>query len=136
MPDYVILPDDVAKALELTVKDVDSGHPTIKVGAKDYEVWGIIDSQRLNTHTGMDGEKILPYDLNTVQTVGRSSDGTTFVVPEKIGRMSADRVIIASAAPAIDTNTQQNIAVACSILFPSAELPACAPINRRWRPLP
>ncbi len=44
---------------------------------------------------------------------------TAYVVPETIGRMTADRVVIASAAPTIDANTQQNIAVSCAILFPS-----------------
>ena len=92
----------MAKSLELTPKIVDATHPKINIGAKSYTVWGIIDGQKLNQHVGMDGEKILPYDLNTVQSVGLSADGSTYVVPETIGRMTADRVVITSAAPVFD----------------------------------
>jgi len=119
LPDYIILPKAVADSVELTEAEVNTGHPTITLGATQYEVWGIIDEGKLKQHVGMDGQSILPYDLNTVQSVAASSDGKSFVVPSTIGRMPAEKVVITSKAPAFDANTQQNINVSCSILFPS-----------------
>lgn len=117
---YVMLPDELAKQLGLTVKDVNEGEPTVMIRGEQYIVRGILDSVVLTERVGMDGQSILPYDLNSLQGLSRSSAGT-YVVPTNVGRLKGSQVIITSKAPVVATTTpptEQNFAVSCSVLFP------------------
>ena len=67
----------------------------------------------------MDGQSILPYDLNSVQTLGRPSSGAGYIVPMNIGRLSGSNVIIVNKTFATVLATESQITVSCMVLFPS-----------------
>lgn len=111
---YVILPDSAAAELGLTAEEVNTRHPTVTIRDTEYEVLGIIDSVKLSRALGLDGRSILPYDINSVQSMGRKDK--TLVVPEDIGRLSAQQVMIVNTM--VPARGEGVITVACSILFP------------------
>jgi hypothetical protein len=135
---YVILPDERAKELGITVKEVDEGEPVVMIRGEQYVVRGIIDSVMLTDRVGLDGQSILPYDLNSLRSLSKASDGTTYIVPETIGRLKGSQVIITSKAPVVtitDPPSEQCFAVSSSVLFPKTsyrmrpDLPEFPPVS-------
>jgi len=118
---YIIIPDRIADSLEIKNEEINAGiYPDVVIRNFTYKVKGVFDSQRLDNMTGMDGKKILPYDLNTLQTLGRSSDGSRPVVPETVARIRAEKVIITNDIVNFPLQlNEQVIAVSCSVLFPT-----------------
>ena len=120
---YIILPDTAAAELGLTPEDVNMGHPkvTIAGNTEPYEVLGILDSAKVARTLGLDGRSIMPYDLNSVQSlgkkVGESSDKVSMVVPEDIGRLSPQQVIIVNRMPTVKKGGGE-VNIARLILFP------------------
>ncbi len=120
MVNYVMLPEEVAKKLEISVDDVNSGKkPIVTIRNEDYEVLGIFDSIALSKHAGLDGQSIMPYDLNSIQTLGRSSVGDKFVLPFNIARLPGSLVILTNKAPILDSGKEEEIMISCSIGLPS-----------------
>ncbi len=120
MTNYVMLPDNVAKQLEISVADVDSGKkPIITIRNEDYIVLGIFDSLAISKHTGLDGMSILPYDLNSIQTLGKSSIGDKSVLPFNIGRLPGSNVIITNKTPILNVGREEEIKVSCTIGLPN-----------------
>jgi len=120
---YIILPDTAAAELGLTPEDVNTRHPTVTiVGSADpYEVLGILDSEKMARTLGLDGRSIMPYDINSVQAMGKKEvDGKVNVVaPEDIGRLSPRQVMIVNRMPTVQSDKGDGeISVACLILFP------------------
>ena len=112
MVNYVMLPEEVAKKLEISVDDVDSGKkPIVTIRNEDYEVLGIFDSIALSKHAGLDGQSIMPYDLNSIQTLGRSSVGDKFVLPFNISRLPGSLVILTNKAPILDPSKEEEIII-------------------------
>ena len=119
-PNYIFLPDNYARDLQISVADVNAGGVKLSIRNEEYEVLGIFDSARMTSHTGFDGETIMPYDLNSLQSLGKSSSGLTYVVPEKIQRLRSAQVVITNKAIGLQPQ-EINIAISCSVLFPSEE---------------
>jgi hypothetical protein len=116
---YLILPDTVATALGISIDNVNRGRPKVDVRGEEFEVHGIIDSVKLTSLTGMDGRPLLPYDINSVGTLGTRGEVWSFVVPENAGRLKGSQVLIASR----DFQPQANerfFTVSCAVLFPKA----------------
>ncbi len=111
----VILPDTVARELEITPAEVEAGDVEVKIvgHAFPYVVQGIIDTQALNKMLGLDGRSILPYDVNSIQTIGRSSAGV--IVPDDVKRLDGSQVILVNEHPACKGNI---LTVSCGVLFP------------------
>jgi len=129
---YVIIPDSMARELNLTTKDVETGTPTVVIRGLEYTVRGIFDSIKLNTMLGMDGQSILPYDLNSPTNQGRMASTNAaanqqqaqqVTRPRNIDRLPSSQVVILSAAlpPASLLPEEQNIAVYCSVLLPDPD---------------
>jgi hypothetical protein len=113
---YVILPDSAAAELGLSVEDVNTGHPIVTIRDAEYEVLGIMDTVKLSKTLGLDGRSIMPYDINSVQSMG--TKGKELVVPEDVGRLSPQQVLIVNQLPP-GQNGEGHLTAACSILFPS-----------------
>jgi hypothetical protein len=111
----VILPDVVAKDLAITVDDVNTTNVIVNIRGEDYEVQGIIDSVELSKTAGLDGQSILPYDINTIQNLGQSSGGGA-LIPEDVGRLTGAQVILVNREPVL--KDEETITVSCSVLFP------------------
>ncbi len=112
---YVILPDTAAADIGLTAADVDNGHPTVTIRGDEYEVLGILDTVNLAKIQGLDGQSIMPFDLNSVQAMG--SKGGVLVVPDDAGHLNPQQVMIVNRLPAFK-GVEQALTVTCSILFP------------------
>lgn len=127
---YVMIPDTMAEKLNIKPSDVDTGEPTVQIRGQSYIVLGIFDSTKLTNHLGMDGQSILPYDLNSPQNQGRMMSATNAAAaqqqsqqvtrPRNIDRLKASQVVIlGTSLPAtVLLSNEQNIAVYCSVLFP------------------
>jgi hypothetical protein len=113
----VILPDIAARELEIKPEDINTGTGvTVSIRGDLYEVTGIIDSARLQAHLDIDGRSLLPYDLNSVQTLGRSTSGA-MIVPESALRLPGSQVMIVNTSPQRADNDGE-ILMSCGILFP------------------
>ncbi len=133
---YVLLPDSAARDLGLSVDDVNAGHPVVDIRGEPYEVLGIFDTTALNAYTGMDGQSVLPFDLNTVKSVSKNAKGA-FALPPNVERMHASQVILVNKPPKVDGMTEINYPMACAVLFPTApyrlraDLPVFAGVSHR-----
>ncbi len=127
---FVILPDAAARDLELSAEEVQAGGVTVTIRGDPYTVLGIIDSARLQKHIDLDGKSLLPYDLNSVQTLGRSAAGGA-IMPEDSPRLPGAQVMIVNTLP-MRTDRDGDVLVSCGILFPRASYT----INPRQPPLP
>lgn len=112
---YVIVPDTAAKALGISVEEVNTGEPTVTIRGQTYIVLGIIDSLELGKVLGPDGKSILPYDLNTVQNLGAL--GNRLLVPEDVAHLPGSQVILVNRLPPNQPD-EEVLSVSCSILFP------------------
>ena len=113
----VILPDTAAQNLGITSDDVNTTNILVNIRGEEYEVLGIIDSVELTKYLNLDGQSLLPYDLNSVQALG--TQGNAYVIPETIGRMNGSQVILVNKLPPLKSE-EQSVTVACEILFPVA----------------
>ncbi len=111
---YVILPDSTAAELGLTPEEVNTRHPIVTIREAEYEVIGILDSVRMAKTLGLDGRSILPYDINSVQSMG--TKGKDLVVPEDVVRLAPQQVLIVNQFP--PGQGENLITASCSILFP------------------
>ncbi|MCG3147200.1 MAG: hypothetical protein PCFJNLEI_00638 [Verrucomicrobiae bacterium] len=107
----VILPDTMAQDLGITRDDVNTTNIFVDIRGEAYEVLGIIDSVGLTKCLGLDGQSILPYDINSIQTLGTQG------VPETINRLNGSQVILVNKMPQLKSG-EQAVTVECRILFP------------------
>ncbi|MEI6788529.1 MAG: FtsX-like permease family protein [bacterium] len=115
----VILPDAIARDLGISSEDVDAENPVIvTLRGVEYEVHGIFDSIEMGKCLGLDGQSLLPFDVNTMQNVGVASDGTP-IIPENTGRLPASQVILVNVLPAA-VGGEAQIVANCFVLFPKA----------------
>ncbi len=112
----VILPESAARELEIAPADVGGTGVTVSIRGDLYEVLGIMDSERLTKHIDIDGKSLLPYDLNAVQTLGRSAAGGA-IMPEDAPRLPGSQVMIVNVFPS-HTERDGEFVVSCGILFP------------------
>jgi hypothetical protein len=116
---YIMLPDTAAAELGLTPEEVNTGHPTVKIRGMEFDVLGILDTEKMSRMLGLDGRPILPYDLNSVQSMGTKGDDPAkreMVIPEDAARLNPRHVIIVNNMPPPWNEQIKNMA--CLILFP------------------
>jgi hypothetical protein len=111
----VILPDTVARALDINDEDLGGTNVVVEIRGEAYQVTGIIDAITLSEYVGMDGKGILPYDLNSVQALGTDQTGAA-ILPEDVRRLSGSDVILVSKQPT--PKTEQTKIMSCQIAFP------------------
>jgi len=132
----IILPDTIAHDLGISPEDVNQGQPIISIRGVEFEVQGIIDSTELAKCQGLDGESILPFDLNSVQNFGKASGGGILVPPD-IGRLTAAQVILVNTLPPARPGTEQQLTATCMVSFPKVgyqiktDGPEFAPLDYR-----
>ncbi len=114
----IMLPDAIARDLGITPGDVDTAVTPLVVSLRgvEYDVRGIFDSVEMNKCLGLDGQALMPFDVNTMQSVGTASDGSA-IIPPDTGRLPASQVVVVNLLPSpgpgegvIDAN--------CFVLFP------------------
>ncbi|MEI6148662.1 MAG: FtsX-like permease family protein [bacterium] len=114
---YIMLPETAAAELGLSPADVDGGgtnRPVVKIRGMEFEVLGILNTEKMSRMLGLDGRSILPYDLNSVQSMG--SKGTDMVIPEDAARLNPRQVMIVNRMPPSWGELDKKMA--CLILFP------------------
>ena len=113
----MMLPDTVARDLGIRPEDVDAATPVVvSLRGVEYEVQGIYDSIEMGKCIGLDGQSLLPFDVNTMQNVGVASDGTP-IIPENTGRLPSSQVILVNTLPTAGSDEAQIVAN-CFVLFP------------------
>ncbi len=118
---YIMLPDAAAAELGLSPADVAGGtnRPIVIIRGAEFEVLGILDTEKMGRILGLDGRSILPYDLNSVQSMGTKGDDPNkreMVIPEDAARLSPQQVMIVNRMP--PAWNEQEKKMACLILFP------------------
>jgi hypothetical protein len=113
----VIVPDTVARALDISDEDLGRTNIVVEIRGEAYQVTGIIDAITLSEYVGMDGKSILPYDLNSVQALGTDQTGAA-ILPEDVRRLSGGDVILVNKHP--KPKTEQPKIMSCQIAFPKA----------------
>ncbi len=113
----LILPDTVARALDITDQDLAVTNVVVQIRGDDYQVLGIIDSLALSEYVGQDGKSILPYDLNSVQALGTDPSGAA-ILPEDVHRLSGGQVILVNRHPKPVSGYEIAQNISCRVLFP------------------
>lgn len=80
-PYPVIIPDDVAEQIGVLPKDVNEGPVPVKISGNDFFVWGIFSSADFASATDVDGENLIPFDIEAI-SAPLMSDG--YVLAEDI----------------------------------------------------
>ncbi|MBM4164543.1 MAG: FtsX-like permease family protein [Lentisphaerae bacterium] len=113
----VIVPDTVARALDISDDDLRLTNVVVEIRGEAYQVTGIIDAITLTEYVGMDGKSILPYDLNSIQALGTDQTGAA-ILPEDVRRLLGGDVIVVNKHPT-PKNEQAKI-MSCQIAFPKS----------------
>lgn len=116
----VILPDTVARALDIRDDDLAITNVVVQIRGTNYRVLGIIDSLALGEATAMDGKSFLPYDLNSVQALGSDPSGAA-ILPDDVERLSGNQVILVNQQPRIVGGFEIVNTLSCRVLFPREE---------------
>jgi hypothetical protein len=117
----IILPDDLARSLGLTIDEVNRGHSRVTLRGTTYDVWGIIDAEKLSDHLGMDGQSILPYDISDLAERSGSFVFRSFTIPPDVKRLSGSQVVILNSEPLALSQWDRFFAVSVSVALPSRE---------------
>ena len=65
-PYPVIISDDTAEQLGIFVEDVNKGPVPVRINGGKYYVWNIFDSSELMNVVDVDGENLLPFDIEGI----------------------------------------------------------------------
>ena len=65
-PYPVMIPDTVAEQLGILPEDVNRGDVHLTIGGNPYYVWGIFDSREFETVVDVDGQNLLPFDVEAL----------------------------------------------------------------------
>jgi hypothetical protein len=117
----IILPDDLARSLGLTIDEVNRGGSRVTMRGTTYEVWGIIDAEKLSDHLGMDGQSILPYDISDLAERSGSFVFRSFTIPPDVKRLSGTQVVILNSEPLALSQWDRFFPVSVSVALPSRE---------------
>ncbi len=113
----VILPDNVARDLDVTPAELAATNVLVNIRGDEYEVIGILDAQAVDRTMGLDGRAILPYDLNSVQVLVRDAAGT-LLVPDDARPLPAAQVIFVNRHPPLKADSERTFIASVGILFP------------------
>ncbi len=91
----VMIPDDMAESLKLSVDDVNTKSPVVKINGKRCRVYGIFSSESLSDLRDLDGRPILPFDAEAVQNP-RVLDNN-LLASDTDTRVSAKQVVLTSS---------------------------------------
>ena len=73
-PYPVIIPDDVAEQLGIFPDDVNAGPVPVKLSGVEFYIWGIFKSSEFAGVTDVDGENLIPFDIEGISTPLLSND--------------------------------------------------------------
>ncbi|NQU42050.1 ABC transporter permease, partial [bacterium] len=91
--DPVILPDKMAEALGVTAQAVNEGQPIVTINGRDVFVLGIFDSRHFQNLTDIDGQDLLPFDIESMEQLDR--EGWLILASDDDPRISAEKLVLA-----------------------------------------
>jgi hypothetical protein len=94
----VMLPDDMAESLKISVDDVNTKSPVVKISGRRCRVYGIFSSESLSDLRGLDGRSVLPFEAEAVQNPRMYGD--SLLASDTDTRVSAKQVLLTSS-PAV-----------------------------------
>ncbi len=95
-PYPIIIPDKVAEDLRIAPADVDKGEVKIQAGGQEFIVHGIFDSGSLERIQDLDGDNVLPFDVEALvapKTIG----GLSVIAENEDPRVQAAQTVLGLA---------------------------------------
>jgi hypothetical protein len=92
-PIPVLIPDRLAERLGISKEAVDAGDVDVTINQRPFRVWGIFAALSLDAARDLDGNDLLPFDMERVANVVETDVG--YSAPVDSPRIAAERVIIA-----------------------------------------
>lgn len=90
----VIIPDTVAEQLGISPAQVTAGTASLKIESRDYQVKGIFKAESLAQLRDLDGQDLLPFDIDALETVALDSAAGQVVAEVDAIRLSPGSVIL------------------------------------------
>lgn len=90
----VLLPDEMAERLGISVQDVNEGEAKVTIDGSDFYVYGIFDSKSFVSVCDVDGQNLLPFDIEAL-VLPRVMGANIVLAEESDPRVSPEDVIIA-----------------------------------------
>lgn len=92
-PCPVLIPDKLAERLGIAPEQLEKGEITVTINSVPFRVWGIFAAESLDNLRDLNGQDLLPFDIERVSTLGETKlKGLTASVDEP--RIGADRLVI------------------------------------------
>ena len=92
LPVPVIIPDEMAEVLGITIEAVNRDSVPVKINGGDFIVKGIFDSEDFANLRDLDGHDLLPFDIETLESVGTAHGRAIAEIDAP--RIAADRVVV------------------------------------------
>jgi len=125
----IILPDTLAKALEVTPEMVNAEEAVqIRMNGETYQVRSIVTAESLRAAKDLDGANILPFDVEAMTTV--TADEFQTFATEPYPRISTDRLAILAIDPQVGLSSGTMFAASITIDM-TLDRRTGAPLNYR-----
>ncbi len=92
-PCPVILPAEMAESLGIKSRDVEAGGVNVQINGSTFAVLGIFDSQSLAELRDLDGQDILPYDIEAIPQVQTLESGEV-AVDDNAPRIAPSKLVL------------------------------------------
>ena len=112
----VLIPEPLANALNIHVKDVETGVVKVKLNGKQVRVQGIFDPVSLSDLRDLDGRDMLPFDIEAMRTVQVLNDAA--LADDTSPRLSADGIVIAPGNIGITSSRGRRRLVSVAVCMP------------------
>jgi len=99
-PAPVIIPDTMARALGVTVDQVNRGGVTTTINGKSFRVHGIFDAESFGSLRDLDGRNLLPFDIEGMVSV-RMTPQSQVLAGDNDPRISPEKVVLTVKDPGV-----------------------------------
>jgi hypothetical protein len=89
----ILLPADMAQRLQISMQTVESGDAIVELAGKKFRVHGIFSPERYGAIVDLDGEPVLPIDIESMRNINRDKSLNVLAV-EPFSYIDPSQVII------------------------------------------
>jgi hypothetical protein len=93
-PPPVIISDGMAETLGIFPEDVEAGRAEITIASRAHRIIALFDADSLDALEDLDGQSLLPFDIDSMDSVTRDSATWQVLADESTPRIPARDVII------------------------------------------
>ena len=118
----VLIPISIARRLGITVRAVDGGDVRVQINGRHFRVTGIFDPESLDRVRDLDGQDILPFDIEALKTI-KSIIEEAILAPSTAARIYAEDIVICPAGRDLRINLQRGGQRITSVALAMADIP-------------